>query len=438
MTSVTTSALQQTPYWLDGLDLAPEGSHTLPDLADVVIVGSGYTGLNAAIELARAGRSVVVVEAGTPGMGCSTRNGGQIGPGIKPSLEQLSRKYGPEQGRAIHDAGPAAMNWIAARIKDEGIACDYSQCGLYYAAHTPGHYRELADWIEDQRQGDGFEGHAVPQADQRSELGSDIYYGGAVFADHAGLHPAKYLHGLLCVALAAGAEVVGHCTARKIDRKVDGFLVETNRGRIRAGDVIIATNGYTGALTPWLQRRVIPIASNIIATQELPVDLVEHLFPTQRMVCDTRKVVYYYRASPDRKRVVFGGRVAARDIAPEETVRRLSEKMCQIFPELRDYGITHSWSGNVAYTFDEVPHIGCHDGVHYALGYCGSGVAMSSYLGAKIGQQVLGLAEGRTAFDGIAHPTRPFYTGKPWFLPAAVAWYKWHDERAQSKALNDR
>lgn len=434
MTTQADPTLCETPYWLDGLTAPPAPDVALPGVADVVIIGAGYTGLNAAIELARGGRQTVVVDAGVPGFGCSTRNGGQIGTGIKPSLAQLSAKYGAERGQAMRAEGPASMAWIANRIKTEGIDCDYARCGLYYAAHTPQHYDGLAEWVAGQKATEGFDGHLVERRDQRAELGSDIYYGGAVLADNAGLHPAKYLHGLLQVARSAGAQVVGDCAALGLKRQADGFEVSTAQGRIQCGNVIVATNGYTGPATPWLRRRVIPIASSIIATEPLPQDLMAQLFPTRRMICDTRKVVYYYRPSPDGTRVVFGGRVAARDIPVAQTAARLRDKMCQIFPELHDYGLTHCWSGTVAYTFDELPHIGCHDGVHYALGYCGSGVAMSSYLGAKIGQQVLGLEAGRTAFDGLIPPTRPFYTGRPWFLPAAVSWYKWQDGRAQSKA----
>jgi glycine/D-amino acid oxidase-like deaminating enzyme len=151
------------------------------------------------------------------------------------------------------------------------------------------------------------------------------------------------------------------------------------------------------------------------------------LFPRDRIASDTCKVVYYYRASPDRKRILFGGRVSARETNTAISGLKLYQDLCRIFPELSSYKITHSWMGFVAYTFDELAHTGVHDGVHYAMGYCGSGVSMASYLGMRLGQKVLGLKEGQTAFDGLPQPTRPFYSGKPWFLPAAVGWYRWRD-----------
>ena len=429
MAQSETAELRQTSYWLDGLPPLPPLTSTLPDQVDVAIVGSGYTGLNAAIETARAGMNTLVLEAGTPGMGCSSRNGGQIGHGIKPSLAELTRRYGAEWGRAIRMEGMNAMAFIGERIEREGIDCDYKRCGLYLAAHTPGHYDELARMIDLRGESEGAEGHLVPRSEQRSELGSDAYYGGAVFADNAGLHPAKYVRGLMDVALKAGAEIIGDCHVVDIARQGEGFLLNTRQGQVKSRQVIVATNGYTTNISGWLKRRFMPINSNIIATQPLPRDLMDALFPTDRMICDTRKIIYYYRASPDRTRVLFGGRVAPNDIGAEASAARLRQEMCRLFPELSDYGLTHSWFGTVAYTFDELPHISEHEGIHYSMGYCGSGVALSSYLGAKLGRRVAGAANADTAFDGLPHPTRPLYTGKPWFLPAAIAYFKWRDTR---------
>ncbi len=152
------------------------------------------------------------------------------------------------------------------------------------------------------------------------------------------------------------------------------------------------------------------------------------------MASDTCKVVYYFRSSPDRTRVLFGGRVSAAETDTAQSAPKLYEDMCRIFPELRDYGVSHSWVGTVAYTFDELPHIGSRDGIHYAMGYCGSGVSMASYLGMRVGQKVLSRKEGQTAFDDLPFPTRPLYTGKPWFLPPLVAWYRWRDRMQHERA----
>ena len=255
-----------------------------------------------------------------------------------------------------------------------------------------------------------------------------MYFGGVVFPRHASVNPGLYHRGLLDRAVEAGVHVTGNCHVSGLRREKNRFILSTSKGEVSARDVIIATNGYTTDLTPWLQRRVIPIGSYVIATEELPIELVDTLFPTDRIASDTCKVVYYYRTSPDRKRILFGGRVSARETNPLISGPALYEDMCRIFPELTGFKVSHSWSGTVAYTFDELAHTGVHKGVHYAMGYCGSGVSMASYLGMRLGQKVLGSKEGQTAFDDLSFPTRPFYTGNPWFLPATVAWYRWRDQ----------
>lgn len=432
--SIWMEGWRPTSYWLDGLGEAPQTAGSLPAEADVVIVGSGYTGLNAAIECARGGKSTLVLDAGDPGHGCSTRNGGQISTSIKPSLAKLSAKYGAARGKAIREVGEAALSWIETRIADEAIDCDFRRVGRFHAAHAPEFYDQLARDAETLTRTEGIEAHPVPRAEQHAELGSDVYHGGVVYPRHAAVDPARYHRGLLRVALDAGAMVHGHSAVTVITRRPAGFEVKTASGTVRTGDVIVATNGYTTATTPWMQRRVIPIGSYIIATEPLPAQLMDRLSPRDRIASDTRKVVYYYRPSPDRTRILFGGRVSANETNPKISGPRLFEDMCRIYPELRDYKISHSWMGTVAYTFDELAHTGTHDGVHYALGYCGSGVSMASYLGMRAGQKVLGLKDGKTPFDDLPFPTRPLYTGTPWFLPPMVAYYRWRDRRQYDRA----
>jgi len=197
---------------------------------------------------------------------------------------------------------------------------------------------------------------------------------------------------------------------------------------MRAREVIVATNGYTTPVTPWLRRRIIPIGSHIIATESLPAGLAKQLIPNNRAVSDTRKVIFYYRLSEDGQRLLFGGRVAAQETDPELSACRLHRQMTRIFPQLAPIRISRSWGGFIAYTFDALPHLGRQaDGIHYCMGYCGSGVSLAPYFGTRLAQQLLGKPEGHTALDGLAFQTRPFYTGKPWFLPAAIAYYRLRD-----------
>lgn len=412
------------PYWWERTPRPSLETTEPPASADVVIVGSGYTGLNAALVTARAGRSTVVIDAEDAGFGCSSRNGGQISTSIKPGLAELSKRHGESTAFNIIKEGHNALRWIGEFITEEKIDCDFRIPGRFHAAHNPAQFKKLLDQVRHQPKGLEVPYQVVPHAEQRRELGSDAYHGGVVFENHASLDPARYHQGLLDCVRGAGVQVIPHCPVQKVTPNGGSFTLTTALGNVLAQDVIIATNGYTSALTPWLQRRVIPIGSYMIATEQLPPELMDRLMPTDRVTSDSRKVVFYYRPSPDRTRIVFGGRVSSGETDPDKSAPLLKRELVYLFPELDNVKISHSWLGFVAYTFDTLAHIGKHDGIHYAMGYCGSGVSMASYLGMRIGQQLLGDEQGRTAFDNIVFPTRPLYTGRPWFLAAAVAWYR--------------
>jgi len=418
---------KNTSYWQDGITNPIDATNKLPEKVDVLVIGSGYTGLHAALQTARGGRDTLVIDIHEPGHGCSTRNGGQISTSVKPSLEKLSRRFGKQQANAIRQEGRTALTWIEGFLQAENIDGEFSRCGRFHAAHTPKQYESLAKDAT-ALNSEGIEAHMVSRKDQRTEIGTDTYHGGILFPQHASLNPGKYHQGLLQCVLNSGASVSGQTQALTIEKTSAGFKVNTSKGTVHTHNVVVATNGYTGSLTPWLQRRVIPIGSYIIATEALSPSLIDEMFPTNRIVSDTCRVVYYYRASPDRTRVLFGGRVTAGETDLDTSAKLLHKDMCRIFPGLEGTSVAHSWSGSVAYSFDEMMHTGVHNGVHYSMGYCGSGVSMASYLGMRLGQKVLGLGEGRTAFDDLPFPTRPLYTGKPWFLPATVAWYRWLDQ----------
>lgn len=422
-----TEDVKLAPYWWDHVPRPALPQVALPAKADVVVIGSGYTGLCAALQTARGGRATVVLDAEDAGWGCSTRNGGQISTSVKPSYALLSQRFGAERASRIVKEGQASLAWAASFVAEEKIDCDFRIAGRFHAAHTPAKYEALAKQIASQPKGLEVEAHLVPRAEQRRELGTDLYYGGVLYARHASVDPARFHQGMLERALAAGVRVMPHCAATAIQREAGGFRVACAGGSIAARNVVVATNGYTGTLTPWLRRRVIPVGSYIIATEQQPRETMATLMPRDRIVSDTRKVVYYYRASPDGTRVLFGGRVSHNETDPRHSGPRLHAEMVRIFPELAGTRISHSWAGFVAYTFDEMMHVGVQDGLYYATGYCGSGAGMAGYLGTRIGQQVLGRKEGATAFDGLPFAGRPYYWGAPWFLGPAVAYFRWRD-----------
>lgn len=427
MTSLFTADYKNQPYWWEAAPRPAAGTQSLPTDVDVLIIGAGYTGLMAGIQTARGGRSTLIIDAEAAGWGCSSRNGGQVSTSIKPSFSGLSGRHNEETAFAIRREGIQALDFIGDMIRDEKLDCDWEQVGRFHAAHNEKQFAALARVAENQAKGLEVPVEVVTRAEQRREIGSDYYHGGLVYPKHAALHPGKYHLELLRLARQAGMQVISHCAARAIERQSSGFRVATAHGLVRARDVVIATNGYTGPLSPWQRRRVIPIGSYIIATEPLDPKIAQDVAPTNRVMSDSRRVVFYYRLSPDKQRMLFGGRVAFSETDPQVSAPRLHHWMSGIFPQLKQSKISHSWMGFVAYTFDTLPHIGTQDGLHYCMGYCGSGVSLATYFGMRLGQKVLGTAEGKTVLDNVPFQTRPLYIGDPWFLAPSVMWYRFLD-----------
>ncbi len=420
------SEISVTPLWLENAPIPPLTQGTLPGRVDVLIVGAGYTGLSAARETAAAGRSTLVLDAGAIGAGCSSRNGGQVAYSIKPSFHSLRKRFGADIAFGICREGLDAVAYLRSLATKE-IDCGWREDGCFFGAHTARHFAAMVREAENQTRGLEQRIEIVAKADQHREIASDFYHGGCVYPDDASVDPTRLLLALLRRALDSGASVVDRCPVEAISRTRDGFEVSTARGIVRARQVLLATNGYSGPLSPWARRRVIPIGSYQIATGPLGRGRVRELIPRGRNIVDSRRVVVYFRPSADGERIIFGGRAALAEKDPLACVPRLRRMMERILPQLRSVPVSHAWVGWVAYTFDTLPHLGQQDGVHYCMGYCGQGVPLAPYFGKRIGQQMLGLNEGRTALDGVPFPSRPYYRGRPWFLAPSVFAYRTFD-----------
>ncbi|MBS0373164.1 MAG: FAD-binding oxidoreductase [Proteobacteria bacterium] len=414
-------------YWTRDAPLPEAPDAPLPAAVDVAIVGAGYTGLAAARETALAGRRTLLLDAGPIGGGCSARNGGQVAFSLKPSLATLAARHGAATAARLYGEGFEAVDALRSLARDEQLDCDWREVGCFVGAHTPRHFGALVREAETQPEGLAMRYEVVPRARQREVVDTARYHGGVLYPGDAAVHPARLVRALHARAVAAGAECRDHTEVHGLARSAQGFELATARGRLRAREVLIATNGYTGRFAPWFRRRLLPIGSYIIATEALEPAQVARLIVAGRNVGDTRRVVVYYRPSPDGRRILFGGRAAARETDAARCVPRLRAMLADIFPELARVRVSAAWMGFVGFTFDTMPHFGVRDGIHYSLGYCGQGVPSATYYGRKIGLKIAGRPGHETALDGLPFPSRPFYTGNPWFLPWAIAGYRLRD-----------
>jgi glycine/D-amino acid oxidase-like deaminating enzyme len=419
------------PWWWEAAE-PPRRDNALPDQAPVVIIGGGYAGLSAALTLRRLGQPALVLDAERIGWGASSRNGGMVSGGLKVAGSGLEARFGAEAAQRITRAAAASFPFIEETIAREGIDCDYLRCGRFTAAWSRGHYDALARRADLIAEVTGLPTDMLTKTRQREALGSDHYHGG-MRADATGsLHPGKYARGLAAAAERAGARLVDGVRVQKIRPEGSGFRIATDRGELRADAVLVTTNGYSldkrGTALPWFARRLVPLNSYIIATEELGEAKIEQLFPGRRMISDTKRVLNYFRPSPDGKRILWGGRASFRAATAEQTAVALHGYMTACFPELAKTRLTHAWTGHVAFTFDHIPHIGVEGGIHYAGGCQGSGVAMATWLGHNVALKLAGAANERFALDGLPFPTRPFYSGDPsWVLPFIGGWYRLRD-----------
>ena len=427
---VLTADFRATPYWWD---LAPRPDMTderPPAEAEVVVVGAGNVGLSAALTLVRRGRDAVVLDAEAAGHGASTRNAGYLGRQVWYKYGEMVPKLGRERAAQVCRAAIAAHDHAVSLIEREQIACFYRNTGRFIAAPSKRVFDGLAQDLAMMRD-DGVpvdaemvEPDAAPPAYRAGR-----YHGGQILRGNGVIHAGLYHSGLLQRAARDGARIVGHCPVQAIARDGNAFRVTTAQGAVRTGRVIVATNGYTPRAAQWLRRRVVPVDAFMIATEPLPAERVETIAPAGRPMVEHCHSPCWIRPNEDGTRILFGGLSAEPPAALDRKARTLRDAMVRIVPALEGVKISHCWTGKTAFTFDMLPHTGSHDGVEYALGWCGSGVPMGTYLGYKTALRVLGDPEAESAFDGRPFPARPFYTGRPWFLPLAVAWHKRKDRK---------
>ena len=418
-------------YWLDTAPPFGSGAQGPPQgEADVAVVGAGFTGLSAALALAKKGAKVAVLEAGLVASAASGRNGGMCNNGFAQDYYGLSKNLGFERANMLYRAFDAGVDKVEALIAEEGIDCHFKRVGKLKLAAKPAHYDKLARsqaLLAEQVDPDT---RMVPRGEQHAEIGSDRYFGGMIFEKSAGMHVGKYGQGLAEAAARHGALIYENNPVTGLRRLAgQDHELRTPTGSVRARQVLLATG--TSAIGPlgWFRRRIVPVGAFIIATEPLPVDLLDRLTPRRRMTTDTKNLVNYFRVTPDDRLLVGGRARFASSTDPKSDMKSgaiLRKALGEVFPELADARIDYCWGGMVDMTRDRLPRAGEHEGLFYSMGYSGHGTHMATYMGAIMAEVLDGKAELNPWRD-FDWPAIPGYFGKPWFLPIVGAWYRYQD-----------
>ena len=419
-----TLKIKNEPYWWS--DAKPEFVSQVewPSNVDVVIVGAGYTGLSAALTLLDSGLKVIIIDKEIAGFGASSRNGGITSGKIKPSIRELKAKFGLDLSKQIVEEGDLARKDLYDFIKKEKIDCDLKINGMFVGATSKKGLENQKKEVDFNFRSIGIENKIIEKKDVPDFIESNKYVGG-VFDDKIGsIHPAKLVKSMIHLVHKKGGLIFDKTTFKKSERNGKKFNIWTNKGLVKSNHLIIATNAYTDKNIPWLRKKLIPVISEMISTCEIGNNRVNSLMPKLTTFGESLNLFYYFRPSPDGKRILIGGRRVRYN--NENPTKKLKSGLLEIFPGLNDIEISNHWYGFVTFPLDQIPKLVMHEGIIYAAGYCGSGTVWSRWFGKKAAEIILNF-EQKSAFYNIPFRKIPFYNGYPWFVPIAIRYFKMQD-----------
>lgn len=423
--------MRSESYWLDTAPVFT-GAQAGPvaGVADVVVVGGGFTGLAAARALALKGASVVVLEAGRVIGEASGRNGGQCNTGVAQDYAALSASLGPQQARAYYKAYESAVQSVVTLVAQENIACNLTRNGKLKLAAKAMHYEGMARTCELIRREVDADVELLTASQARAEVASTEFHGGLLQRNGVQMHVGRFGVGLADAAVRHGAQVYQDATVKGWKANNDGYRVDTVKGAIQAKQILLATGACQHGGPGWYRRRIVPVGSFVIATEVLPQALIAQLFAQQRSYVTSRLIGNYFRITPDN-RLLFGGRARfamSNGSSDAKSGKVLQAAMAQLFPPLAHVKIDYCWGGLVDMTSDRLPRAGEHEGVFYSMGYSGHGVQMSVHMGSVMADVMDGNAQANP-WRELDWPAVPGHFGKPWFLPLVGAYYRYQDSR---------
>jgi glycine/D-amino acid oxidase-like deaminating enzyme len=416
-------------YWLDTAPpFATACEGPVDGLADVVVIGAGFTGLSAALALGKRGASVTVVDAGRIGGGASGRNGGQVNTGVAQDFVALAAQLGIERASACYRAFADAVDTVERLIREEQIDCDYLATGKLKLASKPHHLAHLEKTADLIRRTVDTDIELIDGDRIRSEVQSDSFHGGLLQRHGGQMHMGKFTVGLAEAAVRRGAKLYENAAVTSIVKDGGAHRVVTTRGEVRAKQVLIATGPSRHGPFGWYRRRLAPVGSFIVVTEPLPPELLAKVLPNRRAYTTTRLMHNYFRVTPD-SRLLFGGRArftASERPSDAKSGRILQQGLAAMFPMLSSARIDYCWGGLVDISADRLPHAGQHDGIYFSMGYSGHGTQMSTHMG-QVMADVLDGREDRNPWGESEWAAIPGHTGKPWFLPLVGTYYRIKD-----------